>query len=149
MQTIESQDYNSTDFFLSKERIYFLLELINRRHRQNSTTQVGLMLNPLDEKNQLEIKLNKAEETIRERRISEEKLIHQLSILEEKYALMQQTYNNNNAHKTVVHDQFEKQSHDVLDKNKGQVHLRRENERLKNELEKAKTQISKPAKCKF
>ncbi|CAF4082688.1 unnamed protein product [Rotaria sp. Silwood2] len=126
------------------------LELINRRRQQNSTTQVGMVLNPLDDRNQLEIKLNKAEEVLRERQISEEKLVHELNVLEEKYSLMKQMLTKNNGQQTINNDQFEKQFHDVLNKNKnltGQIHLRRENERLKNELEKLKTeQVPKPAK---
>jgi len=131
---------------------FFPLELINRRRQQNSTTQVGMMLNPLDDRNQLEIKLTKAEDALRERQISEEKLLHEFNILQEKYFLMKQMYNNNGQQSTT-NEQFEKQLHDILNKNKnlsGQNHLRRENERLKIELEKMKTQqISKPAKCKY
>ncbi|CAF1115443.1 unnamed protein product [Rotaria sordida] len=128
------------------------LELINRRRQQNSTTQVGMVLNPLDDRNQLEIKLNKAEEALRERQISEEKLLYELNILEEKYSLMKQMLSKNNGQSTINNDQFEKEFHDILNKNKnknltGQIHLRRENERLKNELEKLKTiQVPKPAK---
>jgi len=110
------------------------------------------MLNPLDDRNQLEIKLTKAEDALRERQISEEKLLHEFNILEEKYSLIKQMYTNNGQQSTT-NDQFEKQFHDILNKNKnlsGQNHLRRENERLKIELEKIKTQqISKPAKCKY
>ncbi|CAF1014974.1 unnamed protein product [Rotaria sp. Silwood1] len=126
------------------------LELINRRRQQNSTTQVGMVLNPLDDRNQLEIKLNKAEEALRERQISEEKLIHELNVLEEQYSLMKQMLTKNNGQQIINNEQIEKQFHDVLNKNKtltGQIYLRRENERLKNELEKLKVeQIPKPAK---
>ncbi|CAF4410633.1 unnamed protein product, partial [Adineta steineri] len=45
--------------------------LINRRHQQNSITQVGMVLNPSDAKTQLELKLNKTEETLREHQLSE------------------------------------------------------------------------------
>jgi hypothetical protein len=132
--------------------LFFSLELINRRRQQNPTTQVRMMLNPLDDRNQLEIKLTKAEDALRERQISEEKLLHEFNILEEKYSLIKQMYTNNGQQSTR-NDQFEKQFHDILNKNKnlsGQNHLRRENERLKTELEKIKTQqISKPAKCKY
>ncbi|CAF1155940.1 unnamed protein product [Rotaria sordida] len=127
-------------------------QLINRRRQQNSTTQIGMILNPLDDRNQLEIKLNKAEEALRERQISEEKLLYELNILEEKYSLMKQMLSKNNEQSTINNDQFEKEFHDILNKNKnknltGQIHLRRENERLKNELEKLKTiQVPKPAK---
>ncbi|CAM4758915.1 unnamed protein product [Rotaria magnacalcarata] len=125
------------------------LELINRRRQQNSITQVGMVLNPLDDRNQLETKLNKTEEALREKQIIEEKLIHELDALQEKYSLIKQIYTNNEQ-QTTVNDQFEKQLHDVMTKNKsltGQSHLRRENERLKNELEKLKTeQLPKPAK---
>jgi hypothetical protein len=110
-----------------------------------------MVLNPSDDRNDLEIKLNKTEDALRERQISEERLLHELNILEEKYALMKQMYSNNNHHLTL-NDQFEKQLHDTISKNKtlpGQIQLRRENERLKNELEKLKTQqTTKPAKCK-
>jgi hypothetical protein len=70
-------------------------------------------------------------------------------MLEEKYSLMKQMYTNNGSQSTT-NDQFEKQLHDILNKTKnlsGQVHLRRENERLKTELEKLQT--PKPAKCKL
>jgi hypothetical protein len=111
-----------------------------------------MILNPLDDRNQLEMKLTKAEEALRERQISEEKLLHELNILEEKYSLMKQMYTNN-GQQSITNDQFEKNLNDILNKNKnlsGQVHLRRENERLKTELEKLKTQqIPKPAKCKY
>ncbi len=110
------------------------------------------MLNPLDDRNQLEIKLTKTEDALHERQISEEKLLHEFNILQEKYSLMKQMYNNNDQQSTT-NEQFEKQFHDILNKNKnlsGQNHLKRENERLKIELEKIKTQqISKPAKCKY
>jgi len=109
------------------------------------------MLNPLDDRNQLEIKLTKAEEALRERQLSEEKLLHEFNILEEKYSVIKQMYTNNGQQSTI-NDQFEKQLHDILNKNKnlsGHVHLRRENERLKIELEKLKIQQTpKPAKCK-
>ncbi|CAF0856308.1 unnamed protein product [Adineta steineri] len=125
------------------------LELINRRRQQNSITQVGMVLNPSDAKTQLELKLNKTEETLREHQLSEEKLLHELNILQEKYSLMKQMYTTNDQ-QILNNDQLDKQLHDILSKNKnltGQVHLRRENERLKNELEKLKTQqIPKPAK---
>jgi hypothetical protein len=107
------------------------------------------MLNPLDERNQLDIKLTKAEETLRERQISEEKLLHQLHILEEKYSLMKQMYANNGS-QNLTNEQFERKLHELLNKNKnlsGQVQLRKENERLKEELEKLKTQPPKPPKC--
>jgi hypothetical protein len=111
-----------------------------------------MVLNPSDDRNQLELKLNKAEETLRERQIYEENLLHELNIVQEKYSLMKQMYTNN-GQQTIINDQFEKQLHDVLSKNKnltGQANLRRENERLKTELEKFKTQqIPKPAKCKL
>jgi len=111
-----------------------------------------MVLNPSDDRNQLELKLNKAEETLRERQIYEENLLHELNIVQEKYSLMKQMYTNN-GQQTIINDQFEKQLNDVLSKNKnltGQAHLRRENERLKTELEKFKTQqIPKPAKCKL
>lgn len=110
------------------------------------------MLNPLDGRSQLEMKLAKTEEALHERQMSEEKLLHQLNVLEEKYNLMKQMYTNN-GQKASINDQFEKQLHDILNKNKnlsGQIHLRRENERLKTELDKLKTQqTSKPAKCKI
>ncbi len=108
-----------------------------------------MVLNPLDDRNQLEIKLTKAEEALRQRQISEEKLLHEFNMLEEKYSLMKQMYTNNGSQSTT-NDQFEKQLHDILNKTKnlsGQVHLRRENERLKTELEKLQT--PKPAKCKL
>ncbi len=130
----------------------FLLEIINRRRQHNSTTQVGMMLNPLDDRNQLDIKLTQTEEALRERQISEERLLHELHILEEKYSLMKQMCANNGS-QILTNDRFEKQIHELLNKNKnlsGQVHLRRENERLKTELDKLKTQqIPKPAKCKY
>ena len=135
---------------LNLNEFSFLLEIINRRRQQNPTTQVGMMLNPLDDRNQLDIKLTKAEETLRERQISEEKLLHQLHILEEKYSLMKQMYANHGS-QNLTNEQFERKLHDLLNKNKnlsGQVHLRKENERLKEELEKLKAQPPKPAKCK-
>ena len=111
-----------------------------------------MVLNPSDDRNQLELKLAKAEEAIHDQQISEEKLLYEFNIVQEKYSLMKQMYNNN-GQQTVINDQFEKRLHDVLSKNKnltGHVHLRRENERLKTELEKFKTQqISKPAKCRL
>ncbi|UJR30253.1 hypothetical protein I4U23_017791 [Adineta vaga] len=125
------------------------LELINRRRQQSPTTQVGMVLNPLDERNQLTIKLHKAEQALHEKQTSEERLLEEFRILEEKYFLMKQIVNNN-SQQTGINDQFEKQIHDVISKNKtftGQSQLRRENERLKIELEKVKSQqISKPAK---
>lgn len=133
--------------------MFILVELINRRHQQNPTTHVAMALNPSDDRYQLEVKLNKTEDALRERQISEEKLLHEFHVLEEKYSLMKQMFNNNNGHQTTVNDQFEQQFNDVISKNKssiGQTHLRRENERLKNELEKLKKeQVPKPAKCKF
>jgi septal ring factor EnvC (AmiA/AmiB activator) len=107
------------------------------------------MLNPFDDRNQFDIKLTKTEEALRERQISEEKLRNELHILEEKYSLLKQISTNHG----LTTDQFEKKFHDLLNKNKnlsGQVHLRRENERLKTELENLKIQqTSKPAKCKY
>ncbi|CAF1380955.1 unnamed protein product [Adineta ricciae] len=121
------------------------LELINRRRQQSPTTQVGMVLNPLDERNQLTIKLHQTEETLREKQQAEEKLLQELNLLQEKYVLMKQTFVNHDQH-----DQVEKRIHDALTKTKnlpGQNQLRRENERLKTELEAMKTQqISKPAK---
>jgi hypothetical protein len=65
---------------------------------------------------------------------------------------MKQMYSNNGQQLTT-NDQFEKHFHDALSKNKNlpaQIQLRRENERLKNELEKLKNQqTTKPAKCEF
>lgn len=108
------------------------------------------MLNPLDGRNQLEIKLSKTEQELHERKLSEEKILHEFNILEEKYNLIKQMFTNN-GQKTLTNDQFEKQFHEIFNKNKnllGQTQLRRENERLKNELEKLKTQQTiKPAKC--
>lgn len=122
------------------------LELINRRRQQSPTTQVGMVLNPLDERNQLTIKLHQTEETLREKQQAEEKLLQELNLLQEKYVLMKQTFANHDQH-----DQVEKRIHDALSKTKnlpGQSQLRRENERLKTELETMKNQqISKPAKC--
>lgn len=127
-----------------------VLELINRRRQQNSNTQMGMVLNPLDDRNQLEMKLNKAEEALRERQMSEEKLLHEFNILQEKYSLMKQMLTKDGS-QTTTNDQIEKQVQDMLTKNKtfsGQSQLRRENERLKNELEKLKVeQVPKPAKC--
>lgn len=111
---------------------------------------MGMVLNPLDDRNQLEMKLNKAEEALRERQMSEEKLLHEFNILQEKYSLMKQMLTKDGS-QTTTNDQIEKQVQDMLTKNKtfsGQSQLRRENERLKNELEKLKVeQVPKPAKC--
>ena len=107
-----------------------------------------MVLNPLDERNQLTIKLHQTEETLREKQQAEEKLLQELNLLQEKYVLMKQTFVNHDQH-----DQVEKRIHDALTKTKhlpGQSQLRRENERLKTELEAMKTQqISKRTKCKF
>lgn len=117
------------------------LEIINRRRQHNPTTQVGLMLNPPRQSEMKSIEV--------EQQSTEEKLRHELNILEEKYALMKQIYTGKKSPSTS-NEQFERQLHDMLNQNKnlaGQAQLRRENERLKAEL-KNQQQQPKPAKCK-
>ena len=106
------------------------------------------MLNPPEDRKQMEMKLVEAEQTLRERQSSEEKLRHELNVLEEKYALMKQIYTGKKTPSTS-NEQFERQLHEILNQNRnlaGQAQLRRENERLKAELKNQ--QQPKPAKCK-
>ena len=96
------------------------------------------------------MRLIEAEESLRERKSSEEKLRHEFNVLEEKYALMKQIYTSKKIPSTS-NEQFERQLHEILNQNKniaGQSQLRRENERLKAEL-KNHQQQPKPAKCKY
>ena len=110
-----------------------------------------MVLNPLDDRNQLTIKLHKAEQTVREQQASETKLLHEFNILQEQYSLMKQMFAKN-GQPPIISEQLEKQVHDALSKSKtltGQGQLRRENERLKSELEKLKAQqMPKSTKCK-
>lgn len=97
----------------------------------------------------MNIKLAQTEDALREKLNSEEKLLHDFSNLEEKYSLLKQMYSKHG--QTTNNEQFERHFQDMINRNKsltGQIQLRKENERLKAELDKVKTQqAQKPAKC--
>lgn len=121
------------------------LELINRRHQHHSTSQVSSVLNPSDDRAQLEMKLNKTEQTLREREAQLDKLLHQ------KHPDV--TVNVLNGDDRIAghrHALTTDLSESVVSRNKqlsGLIQLRKENERLKAELDK--TQTMKPVKCEW
>ena len=121
------------------------LELINRRHQHHSTSQVSSVLNPSDDRAQLEVKLSKTEQTLREREAELDKLLH-----DKHPDVMVNVLNGDD--RIAGHRQglSTDPSASVVSRNKQLtelVQLRKENERLKAELDKPQT--TKPAKCKW
>jgi hypothetical protein len=114
-----------------------------------------MVLHPSDERNQLEKKLAQAEQLLRERQIQEDQLVQQYNALQVQYSHLKELgVGNGHVSKNLsvsFREPLEKQLEDPLSKDKrstAQLALRRDNERLKAELEQCKQQqTAKPAKC--
>ena len=114
-----------------------------------------MVLHPSDERTQLEKKLAQAEQSLRERQIQEDQLVQQYNALQMQYSQLKELGVGNESVSKNLSVSFreppEKQPDDFLSKDKrstAQLALRRENERLKAELDQCKQQqTAKPAKC--
>ena len=123
--------------------------MIQRRGQHPSMSQLTTILNPSDDRTDLQMKLNKMEEILNERESRIELLQNQIIQLQEKFS-SPQTLNLSQHEFSVdptnhlVNKQLQNpigRYHDQISK----VQMKQENERLKTELEKMKT--TKPMKC--
>lgn len=109
--------------------------MINRRHQQSSTSQISFVQHRSDDRAELELRWRKSEECLRERDLHIEKLVRQISDLQEKFS---STKVNSSQGTPSESQQRTKFFHE-------QSQLKKENKMLKEELEKVKR--AKPTKC--
>ena len=115
-----------------------------------------MVLHPSDERSQLEKKLAQAEQLLRERQIQEDQLVQQYNALQVQYSHLKELsagheHVSKNLRVSFREPDEKQQLDETLSKDKrstAQLALRRENERLKAELEQCKQQqTARPAKC--